>query len=386
MKILLIAGTNLRRMFRDRSTIFFTGVFPLLLILVLGLAYGGDSEPRIGVTAAGSGPLAGALEQRLRAADGFDVRAVDTRAALVRAVERGQLEAGLIVPDGYDRDVAAGRTSRVQVIVPAGLAGQQTEAALRALVAAESDRLRAALVVAEERGVTSTEALARVDAADRAVSGVPVRTRTEGDAEFGTQTGRFDVGASSQLVLFVFLTSMNSAAALIETRRLGVSRRMLTTATSPGTVVAGEALGRFLIAATQGAIIMGGSAVLFGVGWGDPAASVLLMLTFALVSAAAGMLVGTVARTVQQATAIGLLAGLGLAALGGAMMPLEFFSPVMRTVAHATPHGWAVEGFGTLLRHDGALTDILPQLGVLVGGAAVLFAVAAWRFRVVLTR
>lgn len=218
------------------------------------------------------------------------------------------------------------------------------------------------------------------------MAGVAVRTRSEGDAEFGTPTSRFDVGASSQLVLFVFLTSMNGAAALIETRRLGVSRRMLTTATSAGTVVSGEALGRFLIAATQGAIIMVGSAVLFGVRWGDPFAAVLLMLTFALFAAAAGMLVGTIGRSVQLATAIGLLAGLGLAALGGAMMPLEFFSPAMRVVAHLTPHGWAVEGFATLLRHGGTVADILPQLGVLASGAVVLFALAGWRFRVVLTR
>ena len=30
-----------------------------------------------------------------------------------------------------------------------------------------------------------------------------------------------------------------------------------------------------------------------------------------------------------------------LAALGGSMMPLEFFSPTMLTVAHFTPHAWA---------------------------------------------
>ncbi|EXG82482.1 ABC transporter permease [Cryptosporangium arvum] len=382
MKALVIAGTNLRRMFRDRTTIFFVGVFPLLLILVLGLAYGGASEPRVGVSVAGSGPLAEELERRLRGADGLDVRTGDSADAVVRAVERGQLEAGVLVPAGYDRDVAAGRTVTVRVIVPPGLAGQQTQASLRAVVGLESDRLRAAQAL----DVPLSEAVVRVDEAQRSVPGVPVRTRTEGDAAFGTSTGRFDVGASSQLVLFVFVTSMNGAAALIETRRLGVSRRMLTTATSAGTIVTGEALGRFAVAAAQGAIIMAGSALLFGVRWGDPVASVLLMLVFALFAAGAGMLLGTLARSVQQATAVGLLAGLGLAALGGAMMPLEFFSPVMRLVAHGTPHGWAVEGFGTLLRHGGTLVDVLPQLGVLAGGAAGVFTLAAWRFRAILTR
>ena len=386
MKALLIAGTNLRRTFRDRSTLFFAAVFPLLLILVLGLAYGGDMQPRVGITVLGRGPLAEQLAHRIEAADGLAVRSVDDQKTLVRTVEHGQLEAGVLVPAGYDRDVAAGRQATVRVLAPSGLGGQQTSATLRALVADESNRLRAALVVVAERHLGLPEALTLVDAASKSVRGVGVRTRTEGDAAFATATSRFDVGASSQLVLFVFLTSMTGATALIETRRLGVSRRMLTTATPAWTVVLGEALGRFGLAAVQGAIIMVGSTLLFGVGWGSPAASVLLMLMFALVAAAAGMVVGTFARTVQQAMGFGLLAGLGLAALGGAMMPLEFFSPAMLVVAHFTPHGWAIEGFTTLLRHGGTLLDVLPQLGVLAAYAAVLFGLAVWRFRVTLTR
>ena len=40
MKALVIAGTNLRRMFRERSTIFFVIVLPLLIVLLLGSAFG----------------------------------------------------------------------------------------------------------------------------------------------------------------------------------------------------------------------------------------------------------------------------------------------------------------------------------------------------------
>jgi ABC-2 type transport system permease protein len=184
----------------------------------------------------------------------------------------------------------------------------------------------------------------------------------------------------------VFLTSMTSSAALIETRRLGISRRMLATPTSAREVVAGEALGRLLVAVVQGAAIMAGSALLFGVNWGDPLAASTLMVTFGLTSAAAGMLVAATLRTSQQAIAVGLLLSLGFGALGGTMMPLDFFSPTMRTVANLTPHAWAVDGFATLVRHHGDLVSILPQLGVLAGAATVLMVLAAWRLRRTLTR
>jgi ABC-2 type transport system permease protein len=73
--------------------------------------------------------------------------------------------------------------------------------------------------------------------------------------------------------------------------------------------------------------------------------------------------------------------GLGLAALGGSMVPLEIFSPTMRTVAHITPHAWANDGFAELVRHGGNVLDIAPQLGVLLGYAAVLFLAGTWFLR-----
>ena len=92
-----------------------------------------------------------------------------------------------------------------------------------------------------------------------------------------------------------------------------------------------------------------------------------------LVDGALGMAFGVISTT--------LLLSLGLAALGGAMMPLDLFPPTIRAVAHLTPHAWATEGFAELVRHGGGLTDILPQLGVLLATAAVLTVLASWRLR-----
>jgi ABC-2 type transport system permease protein len=57
---------------------------------------------------------------------------------------------------------------------------------------------------------------------------------------FSKTLGQFDEGAWTDLLLFLFLIALTGAAALIETRRLGLSRRMLATPTFPRTVIAGE--------------------------------------------------------------------------------------------------------------------------------------------------
>ena len=115
--------------------------------------------------------------------------------------------------------------------------------------------------------------------------------------------------------------------------------------------------------------------------WGSPVAAGLLMLAFAVTAGGAGMLMGALAGSTEQAIAIGLLLALGMGALGGSMLPLEFFSPTMLTVAHLTPHAWAADGFAELVRHGGGVGDILVELGVLSGYALLLFAVASWGLR-----
>jgi ABC-2 type transport system permease protein len=386
MKALVIAATNLRRTLRERSSLFFVFLFPMLMILVLGLAFGGSFQPRVGTVVAEAGPLAGQLRDRLAGAGGIDVRPIADERALVGMVERGELEAGVLIPAGYDRDLRAGKVPVVRYLARTGQQGQQVGAIVAAAVDAETGRLRAARFAAGETGEPFETALGRVDALSPAVPAVAVTATAVGEAEIPANLGRFDTGASAELLLFIFLTAMTSSVALIETRRLGVSRRMLATPTPAGVVVVGEALGRLAVAVVQGFTIMLGSALLFRVSWGDPIAATALMLAFSLTASGAGMLIGSVLRTGQQAVAVGILLGLALGALGGTMMPLEFFSGTMRRIAHLTPHAWAVDGFAKLVRHDGGLLSIAPELGVLLGGAAVLLALASWRLRRTLTR
>jgi ABC-2 type transport system permease protein len=380
-KVVTIAGANLRRTLRERVSLFFIVVFPMLLILVLGLAFGGSFDPRVGVAGDASRPLAGALLDRLNEADGVAVRAMGSESELVAAVERGELEAGIVVPDGYDDAVRDGRQVDVRYVARPGQQAIQVQQVVAAIIEQESNRLRAARFAWSERGGDLDTALARVDAVAGSTALISVTVRTEGTGAFPEALGRFDVSASSQMLLFLFLTALTSSAALIETRRLGVSRRMLATPTTPATVIAGEATGRLGVAVLQGALIMTGSAIIFGVNWGNPLAAGLLMVAFALVASGAGLLMGALARTPQQSLAFGLLLSLGFGALGGTMMPLDLFPDTMRTIAHATPHAWGVDGFAELVRHGGTVLDILPQLGILLGAAVALMGLASWHLR-----
>jgi ABC-2 type transport system permease protein len=385
MKVLWIAAVNLRRMFRVRTNYFFVFVFPMALILVLGATFGGSSTPRLGVVTQGSGPLSTALVRQLERAPQLRVVPVADPAALLTQVERGSLAAGLVLPARYDAAIRAGQGVTLRYMARPGQSSQQLGETVRGAVAQQATLLGAARFAVTERSAPSFgTGLTEATRISPAVPSVAVTQTTAGTALFSRTLGQFDEGAWTELLLFLFLISLTGAVALLETRRLGLSRRMLATPTPAGTVIAGETLGRVLIAVIQAVVIIGGSALLFGVHWGQPAGVAAVVILFALVGAGAGILLGTLLRNEQQAIGISLLLGLGLGALGGCMVPLEVFSPTMKRVAHLTPQAWGNDAFTQLVGHHAAVTAILPQLGILAAYAAVLLALATWRLRRVL--
>jgi ABC-2 type transport system permease protein len=60
---------------------------------------------------------------------------------------------------------------------------------------------------------------------------------------------------------------------------------------------------------------------------------------------------------------------------------LELFPPVVQNAVKIFPTTWAMEGLLDIVLRGRGLVDILPEAGVLLGFAAVFFAVGVWRFR-----
>lgn len=386
MKILAIALTNVRRMLRERSNIFFVFVFPIAVILLIGVQFGGGFEPVVGVLDPEPQGLSEMIFEAVSSTEGIDTRRFEREEDLVRAVERGNVQAGVFLPAEIEETVAAGEQAEIGFIVRPDGFGPQLQSVVGSAISEVMGPVGAAQFAVSETDRSFDAALGHARGLAPSIPDIAVERSTVGEALFPPTMGRFDLGAPQQLVLFTFLTALAGSAALILSRQLGISERMLSTPTSVNTIVAGESAGRFAVAFLQGIYIMGLTWIIFRVDWGEPIGALLLLLVFAAVGAGAGMLMGAVFDNDQQAAGIGVMLSLGLAALGGAMLPLELFSPTLRTVAHITPHAWALDGFAELVRRDGNTLDILPELGVLALYAIALLGLAAWRLRVAITR
>jgi ABC-2 type transport system permease protein len=389
MKVLSMAGVTLLRLARDRLALFFVVLLPVVIILVVGLTFAeaGSERLPVGVLDQGGGPLSAELQAELATSPALEPRGYDGLDALRKAVRRGVVAAGVVVPAGYDQALRTeGADAQVTFVVDQT---RSAPAAVRSAVAAAVSR-QAAMVQAARfaegtAGVSFDAALARARALSGEQEQVRVESTTIGGREDALPSG-FNYTAPSNLVLFVFITSLAGAAALVEERRLGVTRRMLAAPTTVSTILFGETLGRFLVALLQGLIIFVVGWLVFGVDWGDPPAALLLLTVFALVGTGAGMLFGSVLRTAEQATSIGPPVGIALGMLGGCMWPLAIVPEPMRLAGHLFPHAWAMDGFIDLIAEDAGLAGIAGKLAVLAGFAAVLLALATWRLRRALVR
>lgn len=376
MTVLVIAANNLRRLLRERGNLFFVFVLPLMMILILGLTVA-DDEPRIGIHVAGE-ESTGAKEliDGLERLEATDVVLFDDLDEGTGELRREDITALVIVPAGYDEAIAAGDSAVLEYRVIPSSGGFKMQSLVQSVVADSNATLRAGQVVSTQTGVPTVEVKEQVAAAEAALARVEVATV---DADGADYVGGDEVGfvAAQELVLFMFLMGMVAASTLIQSRQLGVTQRMLATPATSYQIIAGEALGRYAIAAVQGAFIIFATALLFNLDWGSWPATAAITASFALLATAAALLVGALLHNDSQSVAVGMSLGLALAALGGCMVPFEIFPSWLRTTAHVTPHAWAIDAFSEVIQHGGGINQIGLELAVLILYGLGLLAAAS---------
>jgi ABC-2 type transport system permease protein len=369
--IVAIVKANMIRLVNERSNLFFLVILPLMIVFALGLAIGGEGGNNlVGVVDPSPTESSQAVLDVVEELDGVTVRRYDSAQELRDEVARRAVDVGWVAESGDDGAVtlrwyaAAGEGFELREVV------ENTARTLNV------DR-QVTLLVADDAGVDETAAETALTQAGAFIEPTTVeRTTTGGEPEDDPANIRA-VLAAGQLTLFIFLTSLIGASYLLSTRLLGVTRRTRAGPVPVPAIIAGEGLSRFLVALLQAAIVFFGSWLLFGVDWKAPWAVLALSVGMALVGSGGAMLLGTLARTDQQVSAVGLLLGLVLGALGGSMQPLQFFPDTLRQIAFVTPHAWMNDALWRILVDGESFAQIWPSVAVLAGIGMVLLVIAS---------
>lgn len=372
-----VAANELRRIGRHPELLVFGLILPVIIITLIGLTFGSSGAIELGVLDRDGTAHSAALVERLGATRGVDLDVYAEESDLRRDVRSSAIQAGLVIPAGYAEDLAAG-DAELQVVVQAGTEGVASAlAALDGAVTEVGVEQGAIRFVADRTG---DEAVAReLVAAGRA--GLEPVAVVDLDGREGDDDGTFAYTAPANLVLFVFINTFAVSTVIAVDRKGGQIRRMLSTPNPPGGVLLGIAASRLAFALVQSALIVGVGALAFGVDWGDPVAALVLVALWAVVSAAVGVLAGSLVSDADQAQAVGIPIAVGCGMLGGCMWPLEIVPEAVRIAGHVTPHAWVMDAWMEVMFDDHGLRGILPNLAVLAGIALVLGALATRALR-----
>lgn len=93
----------------------------------------------------------------------------------------------------------------------------------------------------------------------------------------------------------------------------------------------------------------------------DLAGLFIMTLVVTMAAVGFGLMIGTIAKTHQQAAAFGSISVIILAAMGGLWVPVYLMPPFMRTVSVLSPLNWAITGYYTIFLREGSFWQIAPQ-------------------------
>ena len=177
---------------------------------------------------------------------------------------------------------------------------------------------------------------------------------------------------AAYVVLFIFFVVGTCAESIQDEREMGTLRRLVAAPIPRGAVIGGKMLGYMLIPCLQAVIVFSIGYFAFDVPLGSsPLGLVVLTIVVAGVSTSMGLLLATLVNSKKQAGDTGTLLGFVLGFAGGAIpiaqLQMTRMEGPFSVISRIVPHANAIEAYYKLIAENGSLTDILLEIGILLG-------------------
>lgn len=410
MKLLSVTVKDLKILFKDRGTLITLFLSPLMFIIVMSLALGqsfgslgqSDSVKVLLVNDDHHGALASQLVAALDKAGkdshvqflrtDSDGTALNDRTA-EQSVKSGDRGMAVLIPADFSRKITHGKHATVRFVVDPG-ASQQVVKPVQGMVQAILAQISVpgittqAVAATLKGGVTSGQARQ----IDRQVASALNHPSSNGGASLDVATPPgasapkyptvYQQNVPGYTIMYVFFIVATMASSILQERRDGTFRRLLTTPVSKPVLLIGKMLPYYIVTLLQVVILFGIGVFVFKMSLGPhPLGLVVVTVALSACAVSLGLLISAFAKTEGHVNGLASIIVLVLAALGGCMVPPVFMPDFMTTLARITPHGWALQEYQDVMVRGANVAATLPTFGVLLGFAAVFFLVAVLRFR-----
>lgn len=343
-----ISRAILRGFVRDRASVFFAVIFPLMFLVLFGGLFGDQSQPRIDMIEVGNVSLFDQLPSGARHAfdETFDVSTSDDLAAALDEVRKG--DADVAVEQQGDELVAHyTETSPARAAI--------TQGALRAFV----------------------------DGSNVAATGQPPAYTLRVESVEDESLDPIQYYTPGLLGWAVAMSAAFGAAATLQGwRQSKLLRRLQLAPVSTRTVVGARVSVTVAIALTQMAIFLAVGSAFFGLTLtGAWWMGVPLLVVGTLCFMAIGLLAGAITKTQEGAVNAANFLVLPMAFLSGSFFPLDTAPGWLRAFSEVLPLKHLNEGMLDVMVRGQAWTAALVPMAILAGFAVVVTLVAARLFR-----
>ena len=313
-----------------------------------------------------SGPLAAVEDAGIAG-----VVAVADEDAAKAAIEAGDADAAAVIPARFEAAVQSGARAEVEIIgeTNAGLATEILRSLAESYTAElQAIRLAVGTVVAGQPSPPDEAEIGEL--VERAIATPDPITLTDAETELRRASPETYFPAS-MAIFFLFFTAQFGPLSLLGERRQGTLPRLVAAPIPPWSIVAGKALGSFVLGVVSLAVIVVASTLLVGAEWGNPVGVAALIVAAVLSAMGITALITTLARTEEQAGGWNAIVAVTLGILGGAFFSLAQAPELLSRLSFLTPHAWFLQGLDELAAPSASLADLALPLAALLTIAVV---------------
>ena len=365
LRVTRMVRKELRQLFRDPRTKRVIFLSPVLQLALFGYAVNTDVR-RVATWVVDHDRTAESrlLLDAFTASDYFRVAgASDDPAGLARALDRGDAKVGIEIPAGFARDVRAGRSPALQLLVDGTNSNTATVA-----------QGYAARIVQEL-------ALRRTPAGAQG-GGVELRSRAWYNP--GLVSRIYNVPAVIGVIVLLMCLLL-TALGVVREREMGTLDQLLVSPLTPGELMLGKTLPVAGVAMVQLLLVAAVALLWFRIPFrGAPPVLLLAALLFILAGLAIGLLISTVSETQQQAFLTMFLFVLPAIILSGFLYPVETMPRFFQFLTLANPLRHFIDVIRAVFLKGAGLRELWIQFVVLGVMATTTLAIATHRFRAAL--
>jgi len=411
-QVFAIAKTDFLGIARNKTAIFFTLLFPLFFIIIIGFTFGtvGTGETnRIQVgavnldgttiyvngTVSHNSSIGDAFVQALKDVN-FTVHEYakygdrDNNGTAAYDISRGQIKVAVVIPVNFTEALSYQYVDSLGVPIP-------TKAHLD-LYTDPSDPTGSMIAQQSILGFISgfieyyqESMISQIPESFQSYAKVladPITVST-GEADIaGHPLRNIDFMVPSTLGLVLLWGGLNHASVSIATERTkGTFQRMIIAPVSPATVLVGKFISSLAIVYLSGAVMLISGVLLFQVNlyWNIPAI-VLSVFLGALSAIGLGLIISSLAKNEEAANAITILISVPLQFFIGAFFPLSMMPEPAQIFGNVLPFTKLVTAMQSIMTKNLPFEAVMPEIIYMTISGLILFALGVIAYRLSLKR